>query len=78
MDEDNPLVREWGLWAVRNLCGNEEIQRAIGELQACEPVASPELAALGMQLSLNQGTGRLEAVTVPVNLHGQSSHVSHK
>ena len=48
----NPMLREWGLVAVRNLCGGEAGGGAVGALinglKAEAVVAAPELAALGV------------------------------
>ncbi|KAL3153844.1 hypothetical protein ABBQ32_013419 [Trebouxia sp. C0010 RCD-2024] len=58
-DDENPLVREYGLWAVRNLCeGNESIQESISGLRACSTVDSPDLQQIGMQLELDGQTGK--------------------
>ena len=58
-DDDNPFVREYSLWAVRNLCeGNEEIQNSISRLRASGTVHSPELHAKGLQIKLDDVTGK--------------------
>ncbi|KAL3140251.1 hypothetical protein ABBQ38_004522 [Trebouxia sp. C0009 RCD-2024] len=58
-DDENPLVREYGLWAVRNLCeGNESIQESISGLRPCSTVDSPDLQQIGMQLELDGQTGK--------------------
>lgn len=58
-DHENPLVREYGLWAVRNLCeGNEDIQSSISSLRACSTVDSPELQAKGLQIELDGKIGK--------------------
>lgn len=63
-DDENPLVREYGLWAVRNLCeGNEIIQNSISSLRACSTVDSPDLQQMGMQLELDGQTGKPKMVT---------------
>ena len=63
-DDENPLVREYGLWAVRNLCeGNEFIQESIGSLRACSTVDSPDLQQMGMQLELDGTTGKPKMVS---------------
>ena len=63
-DDENPLVREYGLWAVRNLCeGNESIQESISSLRACSTVDSPDLQRIGMQLELDGQTGKPRMVT---------------
>ena len=62
-DDDNPLVREYGLWAVRNLCeGNEDIQQSISSLRACSTVDNPELQRMGMKLQLDGQTGKPKLV----------------
>ena len=63
-DDENPLVREYGLWAVRNLCeGNEAVQESINSLRAGSPVNSPELQAKGLQIQLDSKTGKPRLVT---------------
>ena len=63
-DDDNPLVREYGLWAVRNLCeGNQAIQESISSLQVCSTVDSPDLQQIGMKLQLDRQTGKPRMVS---------------
>lgn len=62
-DDENPLVREYGLWAVRNLCeGNESIQESISSLRAHSTVESPDLQKIGMKLELDGQTGKPKMV----------------
>ena len=62
-DDENPLVREYGLWAVRNLCeGNESIQESISSLRAHSTVDSPDLQKIGMKLELDGQTGKPKMV----------------
>ena len=62
-DDENPLVREYGLWAVRNLCeGNDSIQESISGLRACSTVDSPDLQQIGMKLELDGQTGKPKMV----------------
>ncbi|URE25827.1 Spinocerebellar ataxia type 10 protein domain [Musa troglodytarum] len=50
VDEDNPLLREWGLWSMRNLLeGNAENQHEVAQLQLQEPVNTPEIAGIGLR-----------------------------
>jgi ataxin-10 len=50
LDDNSPLAREWGLWAVRNLCdGSMTAQHRIRQLEPVAPVDSPELRALGLR-----------------------------
>uniref|UniRef100_A0A7S3VJ23 Ataxin-10 domain-containing protein n=1 Tax=Dunaliella tertiolecta TaxID=3047 RepID=A0A7S3VJ23_DUNTE len=63
LDDLSPLAREWGLWAVRNLCaGSMTAQERIKQLEPVEPVESPELRALGMRLEMDHKTGKLKVV----------------
>jgi ataxin-10 len=59
-DADAPLAREWGLWAVRNLCeGSGEARAALRELRALAAEDSEELRAAGVRAVLDEGSGRL-------------------
>ena len=63
MDDSSPLVREWGLWAVRNLCeGSEAAREAIIQLKIQGVVQDPALAQTGMRLRLDEDTGTVRAV----------------
>ncbi|XP_043697710.1 ataxin-10-like [Telopea speciosissima] len=63
-DEDNPFLREWGIWMVRNLlAGNAENQREVAELKVQGSVDLPEFAALGLQVVVDQ-SGRPKLVNV--------------
>lgn len=62
-DDENPLVREYGLWAVRNLCeGNDAIQESISSLRAHSTVDSPDLQQIGMKIELDGKTGKPKMV----------------
>ena len=62
-DDDNPLVREYGLWAVRNLCeNNSSVQESISSLRAHGTVDSPDLQQIGMKLELDGQTGKPKLV----------------
>ncbi|KAJ9188401.1 hypothetical protein P3X46_003760 [Hevea brasiliensis] len=64
-DEDNPFLREWGIWSVRNLLeGNAENQRAVAELELQGSVEMPELAGLGLRVEVDPNTGRARLVNV--------------
>ncbi|XP_028801161.1 ataxin-10-like [Neltuma alba] len=65
-DEDNPFLREWGIWSVRNMLeGNEENQRAVAELEVQGSVDVPEISALGLRVEIDQKTRRAKLVNVP-------------
>lgn len=66
VDDVSPMVREWGLWGVRNMCeGNEAVQRAVVELQPLAPWQSPELAQMGLQVQLDTASGKFSLVSQP-------------
>lgn len=65
VDEDNPLVREWGLWATRNLLeGNLENQNEVSEFQLQRPVNTPEIDGIGLRVVIDEKTGRPKLVNV--------------
>ncbi|KAF7844690.1 ataxin-10 [Senna tora] len=65
-DEDNPYLREWGIWSVRNMLeGNEENQRVVAELEVQGPVDVPEIYALGLRVEVDEKTRRAKLVNVP-------------
>lgn len=67
-DEDNPYLREWGLWCVRNMLeGNEENQKEVSELQLQGSADVPEISALGLRVEVDQKTRRAKLVNVSGN-----------
>ncbi len=55
IDSESPLVREWGLWAIRNLCeGNMDIQQHIEALQLQGAAPHPDLDRLGFQVEMDR------------------------
>lgn len=67
-DEDNPYLREWGIWCVRNMLeGNEENQKEISELQLQGSADVPEISALGLRVEVDQKTRRAKLVNVSGN-----------
>ncbi|KAK7256682.1 hypothetical protein RIF29_30138 [Crotalaria pallida] len=67
-DDDNPFLREWGIWSVRNMLeGNEENQRIVAELELQGSANVPEIAALGLRVEVDQRTRRAKLVNVPSN-----------
>lgn len=62
-DEDNPFLREWGIWAARNLLeGNEENQRVVADLELQRSLDVPELARLGLRVEVDPLTHRAKLV----------------
>lgn len=64
-DEDNPFLREWGIWSARNLLeGNVENQHVVSELELQGSVDVPELTGLGLRVEVDQKTRRAKLVNV--------------
>ncbi|KAM6584916.1 hypothetical protein CsatB_011918 [Cannabis sativa] len=64
-DEDNPFLREWGIWSVRNLLeGNAENQRAVAELELQGSVDTPEISSLGLKVEVDPSSGRAKLVNI--------------
>lgn len=65
LDEDNPYLREWGLWTARNLLlHNEENQQLAGELEYQGSVDVPELLKAGLRVELDPQTRQPKLVNV--------------
>ncbi|ERN13167.1 hypothetical protein AMTRI_Chr11g93510 [Amborella trichopoda] len=65
VDEDNPYLREWGIWAIRNLMeGNLDNQREASELELLGSVDTPEISQLGLKVQVDQKSGRAKLVNV--------------
>lgn len=64
-DEDNPFLREWGIWCVRNLLEyNAENQQAVAELELQGSVDVPQLSGLGLRVEVDPKTRRAKLVNV--------------
>ncbi|XP_012083504.1 ataxin-10 [Jatropha curcas] len=64
-DVDNPFLREWAIWSVRNLLeGNAENQQAVAELELQGSVDMPEFAGLGLRVEVDPKTRRAKLVNV--------------
>nr|XP_016435803.1 PREDICTED: ataxin-10-like isoform X1 [Nicotiana tabacum]XP_016435804.1 PREDICTED: ataxin-10-like isoform X1 [Nicotiana tabacum] len=64
-DDDNPFLREWGIWCVRNLLeGNAENQGVVADLELQGTADVPELARLGLQVEVDPKTRRAKLVNV--------------
>lgn len=62
-DDENPFLREWGIWGVKNLLeGNVENQMVVSELEIQGSVNLPELATLGLRVDVDQQTRRAKLV----------------
>ncbi|KAG6544192.1 hypothetical protein Mapa_014392 [Marchantia paleacea] len=57
VEMDNPFLREWGLWAMRNLLeGNILNQKEISSLELKEAVNLPELHNMGLRVEIDPNT----------------------
>ncbi|KAK2992467.1 hypothetical protein RJ640_011606 [Escallonia rubra] len=64
-DDENPFLREWGIWSLRNLLeGNVENQRVVSELELQGSVNVPEIARLGLRVEVDEKTRRAKLVNV--------------
>ncbi|KAK8613236.1 hypothetical protein V6N13_101003 [Hibiscus sabdariffa] len=62
-DDDNPYLREWGIWSVRNLLeGNAENQQAVADLQLQGTVDTPELTVLRLRVEVDRSTRRAKLI----------------
>ncbi|XP_058088984.1 uncharacterized protein LOC131235701 [Magnolia sinica] len=65
VDMDNPFLREWGIWAVRNLLeGNIDNQRQVAEMELQGSVGTPEISGLGLRVEVDQKTQRAKLVNI--------------
>ena len=68
IDARQPVLREWALLALRNLCdGNDANQAAIDALQPLSVAQNPELEALGLRVEMD-GSGTCRVRPVPPKL----------
>jgi hypothetical protein len=59
-DDNNPLVREWAIFAVRNICeDNDENQRYIADLKPQGVAENPDLDRLGLKAEVD-ASGKLK------------------
>lgn len=65
LDEDNPFLREWGIWAAKNLLeGNAENQELVANLEMQVTLDVPELADLGLRVEVDPNTRRTKLVNI--------------
>lgn len=65
VDENSPFLREWGLWAMRNLLeGNRENQREVAELELQNSVNTPAIAQMGLRVEIDQNTRRPKLINI--------------
>ncbi|KAL2611577.1 hypothetical protein R1flu_023269 [Riccia fluitans] len=58
LDRRNSFLREWGLWAMRNLLeGNDLNQTEVSSLEMKEAVDLPELTNMGLRFEVDPTTG---------------------
>ncbi|CAH9073258.1 unnamed protein product [Cuscuta europaea] len=62
-DEDNPFLREWSIWAARNLFeGNTDNERVVADLELQGTLNVPELAPFGLRVEVDPRTHRAKLV----------------
>ncbi|KAK6153439.1 hypothetical protein DH2020_013078 [Rehmannia glutinosa] len=67
-DEDNPFLREWGFWSMRNILeGNAENQQLVTDLELQKSVDTPEIAGLGLRVEVDPKTRRPKLVNLCSN-----------
>lgn len=65
VDEENPFLREWGLWAVRNLVdSNMENSTEISEMQMKGSLTPVELSQMGFKVEMDPVIGRPRLVNM--------------
>ncbi|PIA61152.1 hypothetical protein AQUCO_00300581v1 [Aquilegia coerulea] len=65
IDEDNPFLKEWGMWLLKNLFeSNVENSREVADLVLQDTVDVPELDKYGMRVMLDPKTHRPKLVNV--------------
>ncbi|XP_021717594.1 ataxin-10-like [Chenopodium quinoa] len=65
LDEDNPFLREWGIWCASNILqGNAENQQMVADLEMQGTVEVPELAKLGLRVDIDPNTKHAKLVNI--------------
>lgn len=62
-DEDNPFLREWGIWSMRNILeNNAENKKIVFDLEIQGSVDNPEIAEIGLRVEVDPSTRRAKLV----------------
>ncbi|KAH9602234.1 hypothetical protein KSS87_009747 [Heliosperma pusillum] len=65
LDEDNPFLREWGIFCAKNLLeGNAENQQVVASLEMQGAVDVPQLAEIGLRAEVDPNTKRTRLVNI--------------
>ncbi|KAH9622279.1 hypothetical protein KSS87_004002 [Heliosperma pusillum] len=65
LDEDNPFLREWGIFCAKNLLeGNAENQQVVASLEMQGAVDVPQLAEIGLRAEVDPNTKRARLVNI--------------
>lgn len=76
-DSQNPFLREWGLWAIRNLLeGNSKSQSELADLEVRCAVDDPKLKDVGISVEINPETGRPRLVNATASPSSRSSNAA--
>jgi ataxin-10 len=64
-EDGEDFLREWALWATRNLChGSEDARKEIESMQPEAAADSQELAAMGLNVSVDPATGKVRVKSI--------------
>ncbi|XP_074273069.1 uncharacterized protein LOC141596726 [Silene latifolia] len=65
IDEDNPFLREWGIFCAKSLLeGNAENQQVVASLEMQGTVDLPQLADIGLRAEVDPNTKRARLVNI--------------
>ncbi|XP_074273191.1 uncharacterized protein LOC141596836 [Silene latifolia] len=65
LDEDNPFLREWGIFCAKSLLeGNAENQQVVASLEMQGTVDLPQLADIGLRAEVDPNTKRARLVNI--------------
>lgn len=64
-DADNPFLREWGVWSIRNILeGNTENQEVVANFELQGSVNVPEVHDMGLRVEVDPTTRRAKLVNL--------------
>ncbi|XP_073145492.1 uncharacterized protein [Henckelia pumila] len=64
-DEDNPFLREWGIWSIRNILeDNAENQEVVANMELQGSVNVPEVEDMGLRVEVDPTTRRAKLVNL--------------
>lgn len=64
-DADNPFLREWGIWSIRNILeGNAENQEVVANMELQGSVNVPEVEDMGLRVEVDPTTRRAKLLNL--------------